>query len=59
MLEIKKKKKEESYGFSTQEQHNKENSVEIEDSRKMSIDEMFTEKGFCFGKSYIKPTEHN
>lgn len=61
MLQINKTKKEEEkkYGFSTQENHNKEKMIEIEDSRKMTVEEMFTDKGFCFGKSYSKPTENN
>lgn len=33
--------------------------LQIEEKRTMSIEEMFSEKGFCFGKSYSKPTEHN
>lgn len=28
----------------------------VENDRKFSVEEMFTEKGFCFGKSYLRPT---
>lgn len=59
MLVINKKEKEPSYGFSSQEQHNKSNLLEIEKSRQMNVAEMFSDKGFCFGKSYTKPSEAN
>lgn len=61
MLNIGKKKGEqkEGYGFATQEVNNTQNLLQIEEKRTMSIEEMFSEKGFCFGKSYSKPTEHN